>query len=91
MPRFVLTDDEKILMGQALLIEARTRGLSEQVALAEVALTTMAELKALLQNRLLLTKTDLQTQLAGVDAAAVARKAGLTTEIAAIDSALAKL
>lgn len=91
MPRFALTAAESSLLGVALLQEARARNLPDSEALVAAANTTMAELRALVQNRLMLMRDDAQTALNAVDSSAAARKAALSAEIASIDSALAKL
>lgn len=91
MPRFALTPTEQTLLGQALFLESQARNLDVTTALALVAATTMAELQTLVQARLTLMRAALQTTLDQADAANAARKAGLQSDIAAIDSALAKL
>lgn len=91
MPRIVLTTQEAAVIGRVLWEEARTRGLSEPAALVAVANTTIAELRAFVSARLSDLKTTDQTIVSEADAANATRKAALTAEIAAIDSALAKL
>lgn len=90
MPRFALTPIETALVGQALYREARARGLSDFDALVAAANTTTAEFRALVQNQLTAMKAGNATALAAADAANTARKAALTDENTAIDSALSK-
>ena len=91
MPRFTLTDSEKALAGEALFLAAEAQQLAEPSALVAAANTTTAELQALVLTRLQAMRTASQSELDGVDAEGVARKAALTTRIAAIDSLIAKL
>lgn len=91
MPRFALTAQEQVLLGIVLTLEAEARGLSTPDALVAVANTTNAELRALVLVRLNAMRASLSTSLANADAANTANKALLTSQIAAIDSALTKL
>lgn len=91
MPRFALTAQEQSLLGVVLALEADARGLSLPDALVAAANTTTAELRALVLTRLQTMRAGLSDSLANADAVHAAGKAQLTSQIAAIDSALAKI
>ena len=91
MPRFSLTAQEQAFLGQALAFAAHEQRLDELTALVRAASTTQAELKAIVQTYLTQAKAERQARFVAIDAEVTATKATLTTEIAVIDSALAKL
>lgn len=67
MPRFVLTDDAKKVLGKVLALEAANRRLSPQVALAEAAAATQEELQALLKARIDGLKTANSDEIKALD------------------------
>lgn len=91
MPRFPFTPQESTLFGIALQVEADSRGLSVADALAAAANLTTAELRSFIQTRLTTLKTTRQGVLSTIDAQTAATKTAMNSEIAAIDSALAKV
>lgn len=91
MPRANLTLAEKQLLGRALILVARDLGFDPARAMAEAALTTMAELQTLVSARLDLMRADDVTALGQVSSNATTATTTLNSEIAAIDAAKAKL
>lgn len=91
MSRFTLTADESRLIGIALLEYAIANNLTTPDALVAAANATSAELKAIIQARLLSQKVALENEITAFDARCATTKNALITDVAAIDSALTKL
>jgi hypothetical protein len=91
MPRFSLTNPEKQLLGQALLTYAKDNNLNASDALVAAAITTTSEIQAVATQYLNTLKTARQSTLAAIPTQATEATNRVNTEIAAIDSALAKL
>ena len=91
MPRFTLTNDERRLLGEALVNYAQGNNLNGGDALVAAAATTMAELTAVSTQYLTALRARKVAALNAVPAQATAATNLLTAEIAAIDSALTKV